>query len=134
MWIYNNDTTVWGRNVNIRPTTACDKNRYLSFGSRDISRENKFRTRNNLPIHRRTHRYTCGIHKPILLQGLNEDVSVRKRCIECLCSPVYAYVNRYEIIGVDHNYIFPMLCNNCSDILVACKWCRPRSHKFMISY
>ena len=111
-----------------------DKNAYLSFSSRDMFRENNVRVRSSTAIHSREQRYICAIHRPLARSGLHENLSIRKRCIECLRVPVYAYVKRYEVVIPNHNYIFPMLCGNCSDIAMVCKWCRPSFHKFMLSY
>lgn len=79
-------------------------------------------------------KHICSTHVYIMNENLIPIFKIRRRCIDCLKYTVYAHAGRYQIINNNYNYLFPMLCEQCSYKLQLCKWCRPSLHRCIISY
>lgn len=78
--------------------------------------------------------HTCDNHRIFFQQHLCSTRKITKRCIDCLKTNVKASIKKNQVVIPEYNYIFPMICDNCSIKLQKCKWCRPLNHKFIASY
>lgn len=65
----------------------------------------------------------CELHKVLYTNHIRPISPYNKRCMLCLHKIIRGYANINEIATPVYNYLFPMICNNCSQKTTHCKWC-----------
>lgn len=65
----------------------------------------------------------CELHKVLYTNPIRPMSPQKKRCMECLRKNISGYANIFQITPTTYNYLFPMICNNCSKKIKHCKWC-----------
>jgi len=65
----------------------------------------------------------CELHKVLYTNPIRPMSLQKKRCMICLRKNVSGYANIYQVATPVYNYLFPMICNNCSQKTTHCKWC-----------
>lgn len=68
---------------------------------------------------------TCNTHKVLYHTSIVPTSVVKKKCCHCLKVTISGYKDLYSVASPQHNFLFPMICNECSLKLQKCKWCRP---------
>lgn len=69
--------------------------------------------------------YLCQIHKQMLIYKLIPMSPQYGICTNCLKKNIKGHANPLQpVCPIEYNYIFPMICDNCSLKLKQCKWCR----------
>ena len=69
-------------------------------------------------------RYTCEMHEILYTINIIPLSKYKKRCVNCLKKHVDGYKRLSQVTTPEYNYLYPMICDNCSRILKQCKWCR----------
>lgn len=69
--------------------------------------------------------HVCNSHKILYASNLLPIGKYKKRCVNCLKYNVSPYSKPFQVITPQYNYLYPMICDNCSSDLKHCKWCRP---------
>ena len=65
----------------------------------------------------------CELHKNLFINTIRPMSPYKKICMNCLRKNIHGYTNTYQVATPTYNYLFPMLCNNCSYNTNRCKWC-----------
>lgn len=69
--------------------------------------------------------YLCHIHKQMFIYKLMPMSPQYALCTNCLKKNIKGFSDPMRpVCPIEYNYIFPMICDNCSLILKRCKWCR----------
>ncbi len=66
----------------------------------------------------------CNTHHVLYDNKIIPIKKYRKRCMECLHINIEGYAKAFQIVTPEYNYLYPMICDNCSRKLNRCKWCR----------
>lgn len=68
--------------------------------------------------------YVCKVHRILYCSNLYPVSPYTRNCTVCLCNTIRGYANLYQFAYPGYNYLYPMVCNNCSKTLKVCVWCR----------
>lgn len=69
--------------------------------------------------------YLCTIHKQMISYQIIPMSPQYSICTCCLKKNIKGYSDPLlPVSPIEYNYIFPMICDNCSLSFKRCKWCR----------
>ena len=76
-------------------------------------------------------KYVCECHRKLFTTEITPCSPYKKKCVNCFKNVIEGYAHIFQTATPEYNYLFPMLCNHCSELNRKCRWCRPIKQRIL---